>query len=185
MKLHLPLPFALIALVPSAAAAAFDFSWDEATHTLTVASSADRGEGDNGILLSTNNSYPGELTSNEHFAAAEKIIFDLSDPGTSAVWFVGAPTVSQAVQIGEGADMSGGLRFYNGSSNSTLTFTGAVTGNGTLSQAGSATNKQIDFTGNVTDFTGTVLMNNSVAPAAPLIMRQRQPRASPGRAISA
>ena len=110
MKLHLPLPFALsIALVPSAAAAAFDFSWDEATHTLTVASSADRGEGDNGILLSTNNSYPGELTSNEHFAAAEKIIFDLSDPGTSAVWFVGAPTVSQAVQIGEGADMSGGV----------------------------------------------------------------------------
>lgn len=65
------------------------------------------------------------------------------------------------MQIGEGADMSGGLRFYNGSSNSTLTFTGAVTGNGTLSQAGSATNKQIDFTGNVTDFTGTVLMNNS------------------------
>ena len=175
MKLHLPLrlrsallagfasasSFCSIALVPSAAAAAFDFSWDEATHTLTVASSADRGEGDNGILLSTNNSYPGELTSNEHFAAAEKIIFDLSDPGTSAVWFVGAPTVSQAVQIGEGADMSGGLRFYNGSSNSTLTFTGAVTGNGTLSQAGSATNKQIDFTGNVTDFTGTVLMNNS------------------------
>ena len=99
--------FCSIALVPSAAAAAFDFSWDEATHTLTVASSADRGEGDNGILLSTNNSYPGELTSNEHFAAAEKIIFDLSDPGTSAVWFVGAPTVSQAVQIGEGADMSG------------------------------------------------------------------------------
>ncbi len=86
MKLHLPLrlrsallagfasasSFCSIALVPSAAAAAFDFSWDEATHTLTVASSADRGEGDNGILLSTNNSYPGELTSNEHFAAAEK-----------------------------------------------------------------------------------------------------------------
>lgn len=65
------------------------------------------------------------------------------------------------MQIGEGADTSKGLRFYNGSSNSTLTFTGAVTGNGTLSQAGPGGNKQIVFTGNVTDFTGSVLMNNS------------------------
>lgn len=176
MRLHLPIPlrsallagfvsaaaFLSVTLVPSAAAAAFDFAWDESTHTLTVSSSADRAESDTGILISSNASYSGELSENEHYADATKIVFNLSDPGSNAVWFVGNNTVStQDIQIGDGSDATKGLRLNNGSSNTILTFSGTVTGNGVISQSGGASNKSIQLTGNVTDFTGTVAMNNS------------------------
>lgn len=176
MRLHLPIPlrsallagfvsaaaFLSVTLVPSASAAAFDFAWDEATHTLTVSSSADRADADTGILISSNASDPGELSENEHYADATKIVFNLSDPGSNAVWFVGNNTVStQDIQIGDGSDATKGLRFNDGSSNTTLTFSGTVTGNGVISQSGGASNKSIQLTGNVTDFTGTVAMNNS------------------------
>lgn len=147
MRLHLPIPlrsallagfvsaaaFLSVTLVPSAAAAAFNFAWDEATHTLTVSSSADRAEADTGILISSNASYSGELSDNEHYADATKIVFNLSAPGSNAVWFVGNNTVStQDIQIGDGSDATKGLRLNNGSSNTTLTFSGTVTGNGVI-----------------------------------------------------
>jgi autotransporter-associated beta strand protein len=155
MKLHLPLGLlaaVLTALSLSTARGDISISTVDGVMTVTGTPSAD---------------YMSTVTSaNNLTESVTKIIFAVTEP-SSAAYFSTDTTISQAVQIGDSTIDNSGLWLRDGSSGKTLTFSGIVTGSGTIGFVGpggrSATPKKILFTGDTTGFSGTITMNNTGA----------------------
>lgn len=149
MKPHLPLALLVgICLLDIAVAdTVFTENTDQSTLTIT-------GVSGDGALTKFSELMQGK--------DGYTIVFDMADPGTSNTWYKnGQETIAHNILIGA-TDGEHGMRFYNGASSSVLTFTGTVTGAGTLSKEG-ASSANLVFSGDVHAYTGHIIVGSSAS----------------------
>lgn len=152
MKLHLPLLLLSAICLCYSAHAASVTTEDAEKKTITITGVS----GDDGALTK----FSDLMKDKDDYT----IVFDMPAPSGGNAWYSSSETIGNNIVIGA-TDGEHGLRFFNGASAAILTFTGSVTGSGTISKAG-ASSANLIFTGDVHAFTGAIVLESSVSYGA-------------------